>query len=89
MPSPGGRAGADELVEAAFVRDAVEAEMIKALLGDAGIPSMVRPVGVNGPQLGFALLPRGGSQQVMVHASRLKEARAVIAGAPGAEEEEP
>lgn len=77
------RAG-DELVDVAFGRDAVEAEMIKGLLEDAGIPSLLRQVGmsVDGPMLGHGLLPRGfggGPQHVMVHARNAEQARALLA----------
>jgi hypothetical protein len=73
-----------ELVRVAFARDAVEAEMIKGLLENAGIPSLLEQEGqnVNGPQLGFGLLPRGfggGPQRVMVHANRAEKARALLA----------
>ena len=55
-----------------------------SLLENAGIPSLLEQSGlnVNGPQLGFGLLPRGlggGPQRVMVHASRAEKARALLA----------
>lgn len=69
----------EELVEAAGARNSIEAGMLQGLLEDAGMPCMVRSYGVNGPQLGIGLLPEhGGSQQVMVHARRLVEARGVL-----------
>ena len=73
-----------ELVQAAFARDSIEAEMIQGLLEGAGIPSLLEQAGLNvdGPQLGFGLLPRGfagGPQRVMVHAERVEEARALLA----------
>jgi hypothetical protein len=69
----------DKLVEAVSARNSIEAGMLQGLLEDAGIPCMLRPYGVNGPQLGVALLPQhGGPQQVMVHANRLEEARAAL-----------
>jgi hypothetical protein len=58
--------------------------MIHGLLENAGIPSLLQQTGLNvdGPQLGFGLLPRGfggGPQQVMVHANRAEQARALLA----------
>lgn len=74
----------EELVKVAFAHDSVEAEMIKGLLESAGIPSLLQPVGLNvdGPLLGFGLLPRGfggGPQRVTVHAKRAEEARGLLA----------
>jgi hypothetical protein len=71
------------LVRVAYANDAVEAEMMQGLLEGAGIPSLLEQVSLNvdGPQLGFALLPRGfggGPQRVMVHEHRAEEARALI-----------
>jgi hypothetical protein len=73
-----------ELVGVAFAKDWVEGEMIHGLLENAGIPSLLQEVGLNvdGPQLGFGLLPRGfggGPQRVMVHANRAEQARALLA----------
>lgn len=63
--------------------------MLKGLLEGAGIPAMVRPSGIDGQQLGFGLLiAQGGPQQVLVHAARLEEARAVLADALVAEEDD-
>ena len=77
---PGG-----ELVKIAFARDRVEGEMIRGLLENDGIPSLLEQVGLNvdGPQLGFGLAPGGfggGPQRVMVHANRAEQARALLAG---------
>lgn len=74
----------EELVDVAFGRDAVEAEMIKGLLEDAGIPSLLRQAGmsVDGPLLGYGLQPRGfggGPQHVMVHARNAERAQALLA----------
>lgn len=53
--------------------------MIKGLLESAGIPSFVKQAGVDGPSLGFGWLsPGGGSQWVMVPATRSEEARALL-----------
>jgi hypothetical protein len=73
-----------ELVGVAYAKEWVEAEMIHGLLENAGIPSLLRPVGLNvdGPQLGVGLLPHGfggGPQRVMVHANRAEQARALLA----------
>jgi hypothetical protein len=73
-----------DLVGVAFARDRVEAEMIQGLLENAGIPSLLKQDGlsVDGPQLGFGLATRGfggGSQRVMVHASRVEQASALLA----------
>jgi Putative prokaryotic signal transducing protein len=74
------RAGGDELVGLIYANDQVEAEMIQGLLKDGGIPSLLQPVGINGPQVGIGWLnPGGGSRRVMVHANRLEEARALLA----------
>jgi hypothetical protein len=58
--------------------------MIRGLLENAGIPSLLEQVGLNvdGPQLGFGLASRGfggGPRRVMVHANRAEEARALLA----------
>jgi Putative prokaryotic signal transducing protein len=72
--------GRDELVGIAYANDRVEAEMIQGLLESAWIPSVLQPVGVDGPSLGFGLLnPGGGSRQVMVHANETEKARALLA----------
>lgn len=73
-----------ELVKAAFARDPFEAEMIKGLLDEAGIPALLEQVGLNvdGPRLGFGLAAHGfggGPQRVMVHAERVEEAQALLA----------
>ncbi len=69
-----------ELVGVAYANDLAEGEMIKGLLESSGIPSVLQRVGIDGPSLGFGLLsPGGGSQQVMVHAHRAEEARALLA----------
>jgi hypothetical protein len=82
--APEGREGDDhvrsELVGLTYAKDRVEAEMIQGLLEDGGIPSLLRAVGIDGPQVGIGWLnPGGGSQQVMVHPNRLEEARTLLA----------
>jgi len=73
-----------ELVEAAFVRSEMEAEMIRGLLESANIPSIIQAGGMfEGTRQGFGGVPvYGGAQKVMVHAHRLEEAKALIAGTP-------
>lgn len=70
-----------ELVQAAFVRNEMEAEMIRGLLESAGIPSIIQPAGMfEGTRHGFGGVPvYGGAQKVMVHAHRLEEAETLIA----------
>jgi len=66
-------------VEVAFVGDEFEAEMIRALLDEHGIPSLQQQVGPSGPQLGYGLMnPGGGMRRVMVHPHRADRARALI-----------
>jgi Putative prokaryotic signal transducing protein len=69
-----------ELMAVAEARDRIEAGMMQGLLEDAGIPSTLQPVGIDGPGVGVGLLnPGGGAQRVLVHAARLEEARALLA----------
>jgi hypothetical protein len=78
-----------DLVEVAFVGDEFQAEMIRALLGENGIPSIQEQVTPSGPQLGYGLMnPSGGARRVMVHAERADRARALIEAA-SAEESPP
>lgn len=68
-----------ELVEVAFVGDEFQAEMIRALLDQHGIPSMQQQVTPSGRQLGYGLMnPGGGAHRVMVHPERADRARALI-----------
>jgi putative signal transducing protein len=68
-----------DLVEVAFVGDEFQAEMIRALLGEHGIPSIQEQVTPSGPQLGYGLMnPSGGARRVMVHPERADRARALI-----------
>jgi hypothetical protein len=60
-----------DLVEVAFVGDEFQAEMIRALLDDHGIPSMQQQVTPSGAQLGYGLMnPSGEARRVMVHPQR-------------------
>jgi putative signal transducing protein len=77
----------EELVEVAFVADEPQAEMVRGLLRERGIPSLQQQVGPSGPQLGKGLLnPGGGSRRVMVHPQRAEEARAALAEAAAIED---
>lgn len=68
-----------DLVEVAFVGDEFEAEMIRVLLEEHGIPSMQQQVTPSGPQLGYGLMnPSGGARRVMVHPERADRARTLI-----------
>lgn len=74
--------GAEDLVKVAFANDPIEAEMIRGILEDAGIPSMLDPPGLVGPRFGYGLLTEGfdgGSRGVVVHAGRAEEARKLLA----------
>jgi Putative prokaryotic signal transducing protein len=71
-------AGGD-LVKVAWARDEAEAGLIQGLLEDAGIRSVQRPDGINGPRLGFGLLnPGGGSRTILVNPSQAEEAKRVL-----------
>jgi Putative prokaryotic signal transducing protein len=67
-----------DLVEVASVNDPVEGEMIRGLLQNDGIPSILQPVGINGPLLGIGLLSQG-AQRVVVRASQVDTARRLLA----------
>jgi len=77
-----------ELATAAFVRNEIEAEMIRGLLESAEIPSIIQAAGMfEGTRHGLGGVPvYGGAQKVLVHAHRLQEAEEVIAAAQGPEE---
>ena len=71
-----------DLVDVAFAKDPVQAEMLQGLLEHAGIPSLLQPTGLSGLQLGLGRLYSGfggGGQRVLVHAHRFAAARAVLA----------
>ena len=74
--------GGEDLVSVAFATSRPEGDMIQGLLDSAGIPSVVRQVGIDGPRLGFGLLnPSGGPQRVMVRSDQAEAARALLAEA--------
>ena len=80
-----------ELVDVAFAKDPVQAEMLQGLLEDAGIPSLLQPTGLSGLQLGLGRLYSGfggGGQRVLVHAHRLEAARTVLAETLVSDDEE-
>lgn len=71
--------GGGELVGVAYANDRIEAEMIQGLLKSGGIPTVLQPVGIDGPSLGYGLLnPGGGARRVMVRAEELEAARALL-----------
>jgi len=55
--------------------------MLRGLLENEGIPSVLQALGVNGPQLGFGVLATS-PQRVLVRADRAEEARTLLAQAP-------
>jgi hypothetical protein len=68
-----------DLVEVAFVGDEFQAEMIRALLDEHGIPSIQEQVAPSGPQMGYGLMnPGGGARRVMVHPERADQTRALL-----------
>lgn len=53
---------AEDLVKVAWARDPAEGALMRGLLENAGIPSLLRPEVPDGPKLGFGLLnPAGGA----------------------------
>jgi hypothetical protein len=82
---------ADPLVAVGYASDMVEAQIIQGLLESQGIPSTLRSEGINGPQVGYPLLPRNPHRVLVVarDADRAREALAEAqipsaAGGPGA-----
>jgi hypothetical protein len=72
--------GGEELVGVASANDRIEGEMIQGLLESRGISSVLRPVGIDGPSLGYGLLnPGGGARRVMVPAGDLEAAQTLLA----------
>jgi Putative prokaryotic signal transducing protein len=67
-----------KLVKVAYAKGRAEAGMIQGLLDNAGIPSILRDLGVDGPQLGFGVLVKN-PQHVMVRADQAEQARALLA----------
>jgi hypothetical protein len=65
------------MVEVAFVRDQVEAEMIRGLLEDRGIECLLQRTGVDGPSLGEGLLPQA-QHRVLVGAEEAEAAKALL-----------
>lgn len=71
----GGGGGGGRLVKVGFGRNQVEAEMLQGLLGEAGIPSVLkRTMGFDAPEF-FA----SGPHDVLVAAALAKRAREVLA----------
>lgn len=72
--------GEGEPVGIAYANDRTEAEMIRGLLENAGIPSATQQLGIDGPTVGIGLLnPGGGSRRILVRADQAEAARAVLA----------
>ncbi len=71
----GGGGGGGKLVKVAFARNQVEAEMLQGLLGEAGIPSVLkRSFGFDNPDF-----LTSGPRDVMVNEGMAKRAREVLA----------
>jgi len=78
MPSSSSSSG--RLVKVAYGQTQLEAEMIQGLLGEHGIPSMLkRAPGFDNPDFLVA-----GPHQVLVAEAVVQEAREVLEGMPGA-----
>jgi hypothetical protein len=74
--------GGERLVGVAFAANAAEGEMIQGLLLNEEIPSLLQPIGLDGPQAGVGAFRSGfggGGRRVMVHAGRGEEARELLA----------
>jgi len=67
------------LVRVAFVQNEMEAELIRGLLADNGIPSMVRRM----TGFGDWTLTSAGPQEVVVPEAAAEKAREVLADTPG------
>jgi hypothetical protein len=73
--SGGGGGGGGKLVKVAFARNQVEAEMIQGLLGEGGIPSVLkRARGFDAPEFLAA-----GPHDVLVDSSHAQEAKTLLA----------
>jgi Putative prokaryotic signal transducing protein len=73
--SGGGGGGGGKLIKVAFARNQVEAEMIQGLLGEGGIPSVLkRARGFDAPEFLTA-----GPHDVFVDSSHAQKAKALIA----------
>jgi len=80
MPSSSSSSGG-KLVKVAYAPTVMEAEMIQGLLGEHGIPSMLkRPFSFGG-----AISPTVGPHQIFVDEAVIEEAREVLEGTPGAD----
>jgi hypothetical protein len=69
-----------DLVQVAYANDRVEGELIRGLLDSGGIPSLLEPILVNGPEMGIASLPQG-PQRVMARVGQAEAARRLLADA--------
>jgi hypothetical protein len=77
MPSSSSNSG--KLVKVAYAQTQMEAEMIQGLLGEHGIPSMLkRAPGFDNPDFLGA-----GPHQIMVSEVAAEDAREVLKGTPG------
>ncbi|HET8814928.1 MAG TPA: DUF2007 domain-containing protein [Solirubrobacterales bacterium] len=71
----GGGGGGGDLVKVAFARNQMEGEMLQGLLGEAGIPSVLkRTMGFDNPEF-----LASGPRDVMVNAADAERAREVLA----------
>jgi hypothetical protein len=71
----GGGGGGGKLVKVAFARNQVEAEMIQGLLGEAGMPSVLkRARGFDAPEFMAA-----GPHDVLVDSNHAQEAKTMLA----------
>jgi Putative prokaryotic signal transducing protein len=71
----GGGGGGGKLVKVAFARNQVEAEMIQGLLGESGIPSVLkRARGFDAPEFMAA-----GPHDVLVDSGHAQKAKALLA----------
>ncbi|HEX8752559.1 MAG TPA: DUF2007 domain-containing protein [Solirubrobacterales bacterium] len=71
-----------QLIAVAYAGDPIQAELIQGLLENAGIRSLRRAAGVNGPPRGFPSVEAGfghQGQKVLVRASQAERAREVLA----------
>lgn len=78
MPSSSSNSGG-QLVRVALVQNEMEAELIRGLLADNGIPSMVRRT----TGFGDWTLTSAGPQEVVVPEGAVEKAREVLASTPG------
>lgn len=91
MSAPERDRSGEEMVEVAWAKDPVEAEMIQGLLESGGIRSLLRSSGMTGRQVGLGQLYAGlggGVQRVMVWESEAEAARTLLAETLVGEDEE-